>query len=930
MAEVRLLGPVILSADDHTVDLGPPKQRLVLAALAVDAGRPVPVETLVRRVWDDEPPVEARNALYAHIMRIRRALAAAEPDGPDPLRLRRTAAGYILDGASDSIDMLRFRRLVSRALRPEHGGSQRAAMLQEALDLWRGTPLADLSGSWVRRVRKDLAQQHRDALTAWGRAQLELGHHDVVIDRLRGEVEENPPVEPLTGVLMRALHAAGRTPEALDLYTAIRKRLIEELGTDPGPELQLLHQAILRGEPDPARAPAPPPAAVATPAAVPSQLPPAVPDFVGRSSEAAAIRAHLARADRGAPALVVISGMGGAGKTALAVTVARACQAAYPDGQLFVELRAGRSDPNAVLGSFLRALEVPPRSVPHDPDERIGLYRTVTAARRLLIVLDNAASEADVRPLLPGGASSAVIVTTRGSLHGLDGAVPVHVGELPAADGVELLTRVAGPDRIPPQLGEEVVRLCGGLPLALRIAAVRLRSNGLMDGAQLVGVLSDEHRRLDALRAGDRSVRASLALTYRRLAPPVRLLLQLLACAPGPDISAIASSALAPTTPDETRGQLEQLVDVHLVTLGSGSDGDVPRLRLHDLVRAYATEHSLAGTAAAVDTGVRRLLGWYVAAAAAAGEVLMPGRVGLDDVPAAPTGQLPRFDGQSAAAGWFATEQHVLLDAARYAARRGWHSEAWQLAFVQRIGLRVRFEIDEWVAISLVGISAAQALANPSAEGRLRSSLGTAYLLSARPEEALAQWHVSIGLHEAGGDLLSVARDEDSLGAAYASIGDLGRAEHHHLRALAIPEYAEHPGYSGHARINLGALYGDQGRFDDAERQFRHALDRATAGGDVSVMCLAEHNLAEVQLKLGRAEEAVRHAQAEIDLAHRVPWPEREARGWEILADATAETDPARATDARRKALAIYEVIDHARARKVEALLAATPVPRRS
>lgn len=347
--EVRLLGAVEARAAGQPLALGPPKQRAVFAALAVDAGRPVRVETLVDRVWEDPPPAEARNALYAHIMRIRRLLdRAAELDG-SAARLDRRPAGYLLELDSDRVDLHRFQRLVDQARDGRYDDTQRVTLLRQALDLWRGDPVADLSGGWFARLRDGLQQHRLAAVVAWARAELRLGNHDAVLGRLSDLVVDHPLVEPLVAVSMQALHAAGRGAEALAHYAVTRARLAEELGTDPGPELRNLHRAILRGEPvlvgrDIARP-------------VPRQLPTPPPSFTGRTRELAALDQMW---DAATVVISAIDGMAGVGKTALAIHVAHRIADRYPDGQLFVDLYGhtpGMSprEPGEVLDQLLRS-----------------------------------------------------------------------------------------------------------------------------------------------------------------------------------------------------------------------------------------------------------------------------------------------------------------------------------------------------------------------------------------------------------------------------------------------------------------------------------------------------------------------------------------------------------------------------------------------
>jgi DNA-binding SARP family transcriptional activator len=315
-ALLRLLGPVELVVAGQVLDLGPPKRRAVFAALAVDAGHPVSAGTLVDRVWDEKPPAEARNAVYAHLVRIRTALAEAARLSDLPLRLDRRAGGYLLDVDADLVDLHRFRRLVDQAREPRQAEDRRAAILRGALALWRGEPLAGLSGSWVERVRQGCRQQRLDALVAWAEAELRGPDPAAVIGQLSDAIAEYPLVEPLTAALIRALYAAGRTAEALDCFFAIRQRLVEELGVDPGPELRRLHQAVLRGElARPAASPAWPDRAI------PAQLPSDVAGFIGRADELAQLDGILGRlGGQPTPAgIAAISGTAGVGKSALAV-----------------------------------------------------------------------------------------------------------------------------------------------------------------------------------------------------------------------------------------------------------------------------------------------------------------------------------------------------------------------------------------------------------------------------------------------------------------------------------------------------------------------------------------------------------------------------------------------------------------------------------
>ncbi|MDV7222176.1 AfsR/SARP family transcriptional regulator, partial [Streptomyces prunicolor] len=413
------------------VDLGPAKRRTVLAALLVDAGRWVPAETLIDRVWGEDPSAQVRGTLYAHIARIRRVLvetgprlSGGDPGGPEvPFpapELVRGPAGYRLDVSPDLVDVHRFRNLVARARPAEGSDTVRVLALREAMGLWQGTPLAGLPGEWAARTRESWLHQYVDAVLGWADAELRVGGHLVVVDALSVLVAEHPLVEPLAVALIRALHAAGRAPEALACYAALHKRLADELGTTPGAEARRAHQAVLSGK----AAPRPSPGVGGTERVkvVPSQLPLDPAGFTGREEELARLEKVLGASSARPTAVVVsaVSGTAGVGKTALAVHWAHRARDRFPDGQLYVNLRGYDPDrpltaPDALV-RFLTALGVSEQDIPPEPDDRAARYRTEVADRRMLIVLDNAATVEQVRPLLPGTGSCAVLVTSRDSL----------------------------------------------------------------------------------------------------------------------------------------------------------------------------------------------------------------------------------------------------------------------------------------------------------------------------------------------------------------------------------------------------------------------------------------------------------------------------------------------------------------------------------
>lgn len=543
---LRLLGVVELRVDGTDVPLGPARQRTVLAALAVDAGRPVQIGTIVDRVWGYAPPEQVRSALYSYVNRLRKALRVAG----GRMALTRRSGGYALDIDPSCVDLLLFGRLV-------RGGSPEE--LDAALGLWHGPALADLSGDWVSRTRDLLAQQRLETTADWARAQLAAGRADAVIDVLRPLAEEHPLVEPLAALLIEALRRQGRDAEALDRWAAVRRHLATELGTEPGPELRALHQALLR------------PAAV-----TPNSLPADTTAFTGRRRE---IDGFL----RAGPGVHAIAGMPGVGKTALAVHVAHRLRGDFPDGQVFVNLHghtAGRAaaDPADVLATLLIADGLDPRRLPAGAEARSALWRTRLAGRRALIVLDNAVDSAQVAPLLPAGSSCLVLITSRRFLGDLPGdAVPVSLDVLSADEAGAMFRRLAPARANDPA---ELVTVCGRLPLAVALMARLLRRH---PGWTVADLLREARERLLDVTAEHTSIAAAFELSYRHLPAVRQRFFRLLALHPGTEFEPYAVAAL---TGLPVAGALAELDALHADNLLI--EVSPHRYTMHDLIRSYS------------------------------------------------------------------------------------------------------------------------------------------------------------------------------------------------------------------------------------------------------------------------------------------------------------------------------------------------------
>jgi tetratricopeptide (TPR) repeat protein len=906
---VRLLGPVEVQAGGRRLDLGPPQQRAMLAALAVDAGLVVRLETLVDRVWGAAPPVGVRPATHALIAKIRRVLDQVNAAGDGPAQIVRRTGGYLLDADPDWVDLHRFRRLVATARDRHRPGPERARLLRDALGLWHGAPLADLHGDWPDRMREGWRQQRLDAAVAWAEAELAVGQHVLVIGTIRDLVADYPLAEPLVGVLMRALVAAGRLAEAVDSYATARARFAAELGTEPSPALSALHEAILRGElptaaaapghsevrahsvdgvaavdVDPAPGPAP-----GGPAGrpVPAQLPAGVPDFAGRRGELAELDRLLAAglgpagAEPNAVVISAVAGTAGVGKTALALRWAHQVRDQFPDGQLYLNLRGYHPDQPMAAGDalarLLGALGLPAGEVPLDLEERAARYRTELAGRRMLIVLDNAGSADQVRPLLPGTASSVVLVTSRDSLAGLvarHGARRLDLDLLPPDDARALLRMLIGPRAdAEPAAVECLAALCARLPLALRVAAELAGSLPGTRLSELARELADQSRRLALLDAGGddkTAVRTVLSWSYRHLPHDARRLFRLLGLHPGPDVDRYAAAALAGTSLADSSRLLESLARVHLVQrTGPGRYG------LHDLLRAYAADLADAhDPAAARAAALTRLFDHYLATAAAAVNTLFPAsraRRPSIDPPAPPA---PAVGDVAAARAWLAAERANLLAVAAHAAARDWAGHAVLLA--RSLGAYLDSgHFTEALVVHDHGLRAARRSGDRSAEAHMLKGLGSAYRRRGDSRRAIEHHRRSLALFRELGDRDGEIPAEGNLGMMLDEQGRYAEAGRHFERVLELineraPDRAGDRDLTGRALDALGRVRRGLGRYEEAADLHRRALEIFQEDHNAVGQARALGNLGLTDERLGHHAEAAARFQAALDLFRTV------------------------------------------------------------
>ncbi|HVK26676.1 MAG TPA: BTAD domain-containing putative transcriptional regulator [Actinokineospora sp.] len=582
--EFRVLGTVECSTDGVSVDIGRRRvERGLLGLLLVDLGRPVRVARLVELLWEDRAPDNPRRAIQVAVSRLRRVLAAADAERHG-FKLITLGDAYTLEGDPERVDLHRFRIQVDRARRAVDPVEQQT-MIGDALALVRGPLLSDVGGNAIADwVRPGFDEEVLGATELRIHADLTLGRHAEVVAELTTLMAAHPLRERVVCLRMLALHRCGRLPEALAVAREFRETLADEHGLDPSPEFVELANRLLAEDPG---------LLTVSPRSTPAQLPPDTADFTARGGEVARLTAALTGPQSGPP-VWVISGQGGVGKSTLAIHVAHAVADAYPDGHLYVDLRGATDTPAApseVMARFLRAMGLP---TPELPSEREDLLRSALSAKRMLIVLDDAAGEHQVHPLLPGTSTCGVLVTSRRLLPALRGAAYLELGTFDPEVAIELLGRIIGADRVDaePRAARALVELCGGLPLAVRNTGARTRSRGHWPLESMVRRLADEHRRLDELDMGDVAVRASVGLSYHALDPVARRTFRLLGLLGVPDFAAWVAAALLDVPEEAAEEIVERLVEARVVDIATpGPDREI-RYRLHDLHRIYAAERA--------------------------------------------------------------------------------------------------------------------------------------------------------------------------------------------------------------------------------------------------------------------------------------------------------------------------------------------------
>ena len=849
--QFRLLGPVEVWDGDERIVLGGAKQRALLALLLLNANRTVPRAQVIDWLWDMEPPRTAGDLVHECVSRLRRALRRCRTTEGSSLCLLTQPSGYVLQVEPGELDLERFEQLVDQAQQriAAHDLQLATTILQQALGLWRGSALADLPPTLaVDSESARLEEARMVALEERLEIDLRLGQHDYLVGELETLVASYPNRERLRRQLMLALYRSGRQAEALTVYRDTRQMLVEEFGLEPSLALQQLERSILRADP------ALEPVLLTAGAALhepgwphgPCQLPPDVDDFTGREAVVAQVQ-RLLEGDRSTAIVIsAIAGKAGVGKTALAVRVAHRLRPRFADGQLYVNLRgveAQALDPADVLAGFLRALGVEGAAIAEGLEERVQQFRTRLADRRVLVVLDNAADEAQVRPLLPASQGCAALVTSRTQLSGLEAAHPLCLDVLDPDQAVQLLAKLTGSGRVAaePEAAAAIVRLCGWLPLAVRIAGARLASRPQWRLALLAERLADEHRRLDELTTGDLEVRASVALSYHGRGEVERRLFRLLGLLGAPSIPAWVAAALLDTGPMEAEGLLERLVDAQLVEAAGQDQTGQLRYRLHDLLRVYARERlALEEPIPAQQASLQRAVQAYLTLAERADALLVPsGLYRYGGEPASrPAAEHPAVAiVERDPSGWFEVERASLVAVVQHGCEAPKWDLGWRLADTLAGCFQLHAYWDDWQQAHTLALAAARRAGDRDAEGCVLGGLSDLHAEQNCLDDARDCLHQSL--------------------AAFRETGNRRRE----LQAL----------------LNLGLIDYDQGRFGDAIARLETSLAGFREFGVRSWEALALLYLGNVHYQQGRLDTAIACLDQSLTLMRAIGDPSWEA-----------------------------------------------------
>ncbi|WP_327710266.1 tetratricopeptide repeat protein [Streptomyces sp. NBC_00464] len=892
--EFQILGPVGLRLNGHWLTLGSDKERVMLAALALDAGRPVSIGELMERLWDDDPPARARENAHTYVSRIRRRLRVAGT-GPDAPSIVGRAHTYTLVTGPDSVDRQRFQRLVDTALTSD-SDAQAVELLSRAEELWQGEALAGLPGFWAANVRRTLSESRLSAGASRIAAGLRLGRFAEQVGELSALVERHPGDETLLGQLMLAYYGSGRYADALRVHQRARQSLMADYGALPGVELNMIHQGVLARAParelahgeaamrtaaplgtvagtSPTRPPEAPKPAPLPPGVPPRRNLPQQPSLVGRHSELQALTSVIAERDAHSGSVVTVeavSGMAGVGKTALVVAAAHLLAEKYPDGQLYIDLHghSPTQEPlsaRAALATLLRLLGAPAFSIPAELEGRTALWRTMLAERRVVIVLDDASGPEQVGPLLPSGSPSLTIIASRRHLTGIPQALSVPLDALPEEDAISLFRGFAGEERTR-DIAEtaQIVGLCGYLPLAIELVAHRFRARTSWTLTVLAERLTRSPGRLTEIRSADQEheMARAFALSYRTLTAQQRTAFRCLGLHPGPEFTADAAAALLGLRQDTTERLLEGLLACHLLR-----EPEPDRYRYHDLLREYAYGLSISEDSEHERRqAIARLTDFYVTTADLADRRAYPRRARLDSpLPLLPSS--PPLPDSAAARSWLAAERSNLLAVEDHARLNGNPESAARLACTlagflqsechwQDAKTLLRHAVVHWDGRNDNASALCRALIDLCAAD---ASLGDYSQAAAAGERAL-------GLARALGDGPAEAEALRVLGTLNWHLGENRKALVLLQKSFAIKSLSGDVWDKARSRNNVAVTMLFLGEHGRALAHFCDALEGFRQVGDATAAAQTLNNIGELQVQKGELASARRSFEESLNL----------------------------------------------------------------
>ncbi|MGH3917411.1 MAG: tetratricopeptide repeat protein [Pseudonocardiaceae bacterium] len=869
-----LLGDVEVRVDGRPVAVGHARQRCVLVVLLAEANHAVSVDQLVDRIWGQRTPHRARETLYNYLSRLRHALAPiTEVD------LVRKSGGYALIVDPMAVDVHHFGHLVAQA-RAADDQDRALELFEQALGLWQGMAFAGLDTPWINELRNTLERDRFAVELDCTDLRLRRGEHGWLLSEITTQAAAHPLDERVAGQMMLALYQCGRQAEALNHFQRLRARLVDELGIDPGPELQHLYERILTTD----LALAPRGSVLVSAPPVPRQLPAHTPHFVGRAAELHQLTTLLDTATTpsgGTVVITAIDGTAGIGKTALALHWAHHAAERFPDGQLYVNLRGfdptnAPMHPADALRGLLEALAIPPERIPTSLEGQAGLYRSLLADRHVLVVLDNARDADQVRPLLPASPTCLVVITSRNQLTGLvarEGAHLVTLDVLTPQEARALLAHHLGTDRVgaEPSAVIDLIDSCARLPLALAIAAARAAIHPGFALRVLAKELADEHSRLDALDIGEAttSVKAVFSWSYHHLSLPAARMFRLLGLHPGPDIALPAATQLTDMPPHQAQESLAELTRAHLLTQRTPD-----RYAFHDLLRVYATH--LTTTYDPPDdqhTALTRLFDHYLSTATAAMVMVIPADYQhWHGVPLTAPHPDPPMADLTTARTWLDTEQANLAAIIAHTATHGWYSHTTRLVntvLLTYIGGRYPGAL----IIHTHALHAAHHTGDRANEARTLSHLGLVHWQQGRYQQAAEHHQQAFAIYRELGDRSGEAFTLSNLGLLHWQQGRYQQAVEHHQHALAISRELGDRSVEAHALGNLGVVHWRQGHCQQAAEHHQHALAISREIGNRSGEALTLSNLGLVHWQQSRFPQAADHYEQALKIYREIGFP---------------------------------------------------------